>query len=110
MCGSWQLVHSMFPFTSFTAPVGSAVTPCATSDAARSGASLIGKIRLNGCDPVKFVPNTSFGFMLPCTGTDPYAAVCPTPTVPSWQLRHKLLAFPRIGGTPLPLSLYVVLV
>ena len=31
-CGSWQLVHSILPLISFTAPIGSAVLPCATSD------------------------------------------------------------------------------
>src|SRR3974390_102502 len=99
----------MLPFTSLTAPVGSAVTPCATSEAAKSGASLIGSTRLNGCDPVRFVPSTSLGFKLPCTGIAPYAADCPTPTVPSWQLKHRLLAFPRMGGTPLPACLSVLL-
>src|SRR5579862_1176187 len=82
-CGSWQLVHSMLPFTSFTAPVGSAVLPCATSDAARFAASFSGVTRLNGCDPVSVVPNESALFICPVVGSCPYAADCPTPTVPS---------------------------
>src|ERR1017187_5285385 len=58
-CGLWQLVHSMFPLTSFTAPVGSLVLPCDTSDATRFDASLSGSTRLNGCDPVRLVPKES---------------------------------------------------
>src|SRR5260370_30953923 len=47
--------------------------------------------------------------MCPCTGIVPYAAVCPIATVPSWQLRQRLLDFP-IVGCELPVCLYVVLV
>ena len=38
-------VHSMFPLTSLTAPVGSAVLPLATSDATRSMLSFSGKLQ-----------------------------------------------------------------
>src|SRR5579872_5051738 len=82
-CGSWQLVHSILPFTSFTAPVGSAVLPCDASDATRFGASFNGRTRLNGWEPVNVVPNESTEFIEPTIGNCPYAADCPTATVPS---------------------------
>ncbi len=56
----------MLPLTSFTAPVGSAVLPCVTSDATRLGASFNGVTRLNGCEPVSVVPKESALF----SGTD----------------------------------------
>src|SRR5579883_2131890 len=108
-CGLWQLVHSIFPFTSLTAPVGSAVTPCAASDAARSGESLIGNTRLKGWDPLRLVVKTSMLFKAPLTGIFPNTAVCPTATVPSWQLKHRLLVTPSVGCV-FPFCLYVVLV
>src|SRR5215831_10175431 len=70
-CGLWQLVHSMLPFTSFTAPVGSAVVPEDARDAARSGASLMGSSKLNGCEPLRLVVSTSMLFIVPETGTLP---------------------------------------
>src|SRR5450631_3723852 len=57
--GSWQLVHSTFPLTSFTFPVGSAVLPCDTREATRFEASFIGVTRLNGCELLRFCPNES---------------------------------------------------
>src|SRR5579885_2491067 len=96
-CGWWQLVHSIFPLISFTAPVGSAVLPCATSEATRFDASFIGNTRLNGCVPPRFVPKLSILFIDPVIGSCPYAADCPTATVPSWQLRHRLLVTPSVG-------------
>src|SRR5579871_1269237 len=96
-CGLWQLVHSTFRLISFTLPVVSAVLPCDTSDATRSGESFIGTTRLNGWEPVKFVPNASMSFIVPMVGSCPYAAVFPTATVPSWQLRQRLLVTPRVG-------------
>src|ERR1700690_96750 len=80
-CGLWQLVHSMLQLMSFTAPVGSAVLHCPTSEATRSGESLSGSTKLKGCDPVSVVPNESTLFMAPTIGNGPYAADCPTPTV-----------------------------
>src|SRR5215469_17632393 len=100
-CGSWQLVHSTLPFTSFTAPVASAVLPCETSDAARLAVSFSGVTRLKGCDPVSVVPNESRLYIWPLSGNLPYAADWPTATVPSWQLRHRLLVTPS-GGWVLP--------
>src|SRR5208282_1522597 len=96
-CGEWQLVHSILPFISFTAPVGSAVTPFDTSDATRLAASFRGSTRLKGCEPVSVVPNESTLFNEPVVGIVPYTYDCPTPTVPSWQLRHRLLVIPSVG-------------
>src|SRR5579862_8009191 len=71
LCGSWQLVHSMLPLTSFTAPVGSAVVPCVARDETRLEASFIGNTRLKGCEPVSVVPKESALFKAPTTGNCP---------------------------------------
>src|SRR5450755_1663086 len=70
-CGLWQLVHSIFPLMSFTAPAGSAVLPCATRDDWRFEASFSGSTRLNGCEPVKVVPKESTLFNEPTMGIAP---------------------------------------
>src|ERR1700722_5781182 len=93
---------------SFTAPVGSAVIPLETRDATRFGESFRGSTKLKGCEPVKVVPNESILFSDPTTGRGPYAADCPTPTVPSWQLKQRLLVTPSVGWV-LPCSGFVVL-
>ena len=64
----------MLPLTNATAPVGSAVFPCATSDAARLGVSFSGVTKLNGCDPVKVVPKESTLLIVPIVGSGAYAA------------------------------------
>src|ERR1035438_532513 len=98
----------MFPLTNFTAPVGSAVLPFATNDATRFEASFSGGTRLNGCEPVNVVPNESMPFIVPRVGIVPYTYDDPTPTVPSWQLRQRLLVTPSVGCV-FPCSGYVVL-
>src|SRR3974390_3666420 len=96
--GSWQLVHSTFPLINFTLCDGSAVTPEDTKEAWRLAVSLIGVTRLKGCELVRSRPKVSPGVQLPTVVTFPYAAVCPTATVPSWQLRQRLLGTPNGGG------------
>src|SRR5579862_3257500 len=85
-CALWQVLHSTFPLMSFTAPNGSAVLPCATSDATRSTESFIGKAMLKGCEGCRFAPKTSCVYILPVVVTLPNTAVVPGATVPSWQL------------------------
>src|SRR5579864_2286188 len=79
----WQEVHSIFPLMSFTAPMGSAVFPCATSEATRSTESFRGNAMLKGCDGCRFAPNTSCVYMLPVVLTLPKTAVVPGAMVPS---------------------------
>src|SRR5215469_15937258 len=99
-CGVWQLVHSTLLLTNFTAPVESAVVWLEAKDCTRSGASTIGVFRLNGCEPCRSVPNLSAGYIFPDICICPKGCVCPTATVPSWQLRQRLLSPPSIGCSP----------
>src|SRR5215471_8082507 len=98
----------MFPLLSFTAPVVSAVFPVDASVATRSGESCIGNAKLKGCELRRSAPKISALFMMPVMLNFPYATVCPGATVPSWQLRHRLLD-PASGGCGLGCAVNVVL-
>src|SRR4051812_45780572 len=87
----------MLPSTSRTAFVGSAVVPDAASSGTRCAASLMGSCKLNGCDPSSLNPSTAA--FVPVILKVPIATVCPTATVPSWQLRQSTLVLPSVGCT-----------
>src|SRR5579862_1437341 len=67
----WQVVHSMLPFTRWTAPVVSAVFPCATSEAIKYEESFRGRTKLTGCEFERFVPKVSEDFIEPVMGNRP---------------------------------------
>src|SRR5271165_1849777 len=70
-CAWWQLVHSTLPLISATVCVWSRVRPPATIEAAKSGESFSGIIRLVGWEPWKLVPKISPDFIEPLIAMEP---------------------------------------
>jgi hypothetical protein len=75
---------------------GSFVVCVAVNEGTRLAASFSGSCKLNGWDPSSLLPIAP---MLPVICIVPYAAVWPTATVPSWQLKQSVLTFPTTGCT-----------
>src|SRR5512139_2026668 len=68
----------------------------ATKVDTRVASSLSCGCMLKGCDPSSWAPR--FARSAPVICSVPMATVRPTPTLPSWQLRHRWLAGPTLAG------------